>query len=393
MEFICGYHVLQFAEVETAFYVLTTTLVIGFALTAFLILSRGKKADTGTSLLQLQQQIESIRRQMDASIDRTTNSINLQLEGMNKRMDETMKSSLEVLTKSNLTFSGQLKTTAETVESVKGSIGKIEESIKGSIDKLEESNKRIFEVGKDIAGLQELLRPPQIRGGLGEYFLARLLEQIMPRKNFETQYTFQTGNRVDAVIRLNDKLICIDSKFPLEDFQRMLDAEGEKEKRSHRRKFQAAVKKHIDDISTKYILPDEGTYEFAFMYIPVENVYYETITRDDESDEGKGVLAYAMTKHVIPVSPNSFYAYLFTVTLGLRGLEIEKNAEQVMARLRGLSTQLGRFQDEFDTLGTHIRNAAGKYDSANRQLTVLDGKITQITEIEKTSQPPAEITD
>jgi DNA recombination protein RmuC len=117
-----------------------------------------------------------------------------------------------------------------------------------------------------------------------------------------------------------------------------------------------------------------------------ENVYYETIVRDEDAGEDASLQNYAMERHVIPVSPNSFYAYLFTVAIGLKGLEIEKNAEEVMARLRGLSTQLAKFREEFDTLDTHLRNARNKYDTAQKQLTILDGKIEQISEIEQSGE-------
>ncbi len=381
----------QFAVSPATVYILAAA-IIGFILMAVLILYRRKPSDSETAMLHLQQQIESIREQMDKSIDRTTNQINIQLEGMSKRVDEAMKANLKALTDSSRTFSDKLQDTTKAVESVKGTIGKLEESVKGSIGKLEESSKRIYEVGKDISGLQDLLKPPKLRGGLGELFLEHLLAQILPKKNYDLQYGFRGGERVDAVIHLGDKMVCIDSKFPLEDFQRITAVQDERERKSCRRRFNSAVKKHIDDISSKYIRADEGTYDFAFMYIPAENVYYETIAKDEELGEEKGLQSYAMEKHVIPVSPNSFFAYLFTVVLGLKGLEIEKNAEEVMARLRTISKELEKFRDDFNTLGTHIKNASGKYDSADKQLSVLDGKLDQISQIEQSGQP-TEITD
>ena len=371
----------QFAVSGAAVYALAGVVVIGFVIIVVFILSRRKPEETGTPILQLQQQIESIREQMDKSIDRTTNQINVQLEGMNKRVDEAMKANLKALTESSQTFSSRLESTARAVKSVEGYIGK-----------LEESNKRIFEVGRDISGLQELLRAPKLRGGFGELMLERLLAQILPKSHFSMQHGFKSGERVDAVIHLGDRLVCIDSKFPMEDFKRLSAVEDEKERKSLRRKFDSAVKKHIDDIAKKYILTDEGTFNFAFMYIMAENVYYEMIVKDEDAGEEGSLQSYAMAKHVIPVSPNSFFAYLSTVAIGLKGLEIEKNVEEVIARLRGLSTQLGKFQDEFNVLGTHLRNASGKYDSAHTQLTALDTKIDQIARIEKSDQVP-EITD
>ena len=362
---------LSLAVSDTAIFVLIGVVLVAFGILAVIILTRHKPQDQGTSILQLQQQIESIREQMEKSIDRTTNQINVQLEGMNKRVDDAMKANLKALTDSSQTFSARLESTTKAVQSVEGYIGK-----------LEESNKRIFEVGKDIAGLQELLKAPKMRGGLGEFSLERLLAQILPKKNFTPQYTFQSGERVDAVVHFDDKLICIDSKFPLDNFKRMSETGDDKERKAQLREFRKAVKKHVDDIARKYIRADEKTYDFAFMYIMAENVYYEIIVKDEEAGEDSSLQSYAMERRVIPVSPNSFYAYLFTVAMGLKGMEIEKSAEDVMARLRGLSTQLGKFKEEFKTLDTHLRNARSKYDSADKQLTILDSKIEQIGELD-----------
>ena len=366
---------LQLALNDVPLYVLAIVLAVCFIVLAVLIVTRRKPDDTTTSILQIQQQIESIREQMDKSIDRTTNQINVQLDGINKRVDEAMKANLKALTDSSQTFSSRLESTATAVKSVEGYIGK-----------LEESNKRIFDIGKDISGLQELLKSPKLRGGLGELMLERLLAQILPSSYFTLQYTFSGGERVDAVIHIGDRFVCVDSKFPLESFRKMYAADDERTRKSELREFYKSVRKHIDDIARKYIRVDEGSFGFAFMYIPAENVYYETIAKDNELADDKSIQAYAMERHVIPVSPNSFYAYLYTVSLGLKGLEIEKNAEEVIGRLRGLSAQLGRFQEEFGVLGTHIRNAQGKYESADKQLTVLDAKIDQISQIDQPQQ-------
>ena len=186
-------------------------------------------------------------------------------------------------------------------ERLEGSLGVFGE-VNKSLGKLEEGTKQIEAIGRDIASLQEVLRAPKFRGGLGELMLERLLDDILPHQNYKLQYRFQSGEAVDAVIQIGDNLVPIDSKFPLEDFQRILAAETDRERESLRRQFTRTVKKHIDNV-TKYILPDEGTFDFALMYIPAENVYYETILRDGA--EGSEVYSYALQKRVIPVSPLS----------------------------------------------------------------------------------------
>jgi DNA recombination protein RmuC len=258
-----------------------------------------------------------------------------------------------------------------------------------NLARLEESNKRIFEVGKDISSLQEILRAPKLRGGIGEFFLGDLLSQILPSKHYEIPYSFRTGERVDAVIHLGKRLVPVDAKFPLENFRKILEAHTDADKKVYRRKFISDVKLHIDAISRKYILPDEGTFGFALMYIPAENVYYETIIKDQDSDDGKSLTSYAMQKKVIPVSPNTFYAYLQTIILGLKGLEIEKNAQEIISALDRLRIDFTRFSRDFELVRTHLRNAQNCYDSADRKLQKFESKLSLIETTPQQSEPQA----
>jgi DNA recombination protein RmuC len=247
-----------------------------------------------------------------------------------------------------------------------------------NLARLEESNKRIFEVGKDISSLQEILRAPKIRGGIGEFLLGDLLSQILPSKHFSLSYSFKSGERVDAVIHLGKRLVPVDAKFPLENFRKLLELHTDQERKIYRRKFISDVKLHIDAIARKYILPDEGTFPFALMYIPAENVYYETIIKDQDCEDGKNIATYSMQKKVIPVSPNTFYAYLQTIILGLKGLEIEKNAQEIISALDRLRVDFGRFCRDFGLIRTHLRNAQTCYDSADTKLRRFEDKLTQV---------------
>ncbi|HHH82852.1 MAG TPA: DNA recombination protein RmuC, partial [Chloroflexi bacterium] len=219
--------------------------------------------------------------------------------------------------------------------------------IQQGLGQLSEASRHMEQVGKEIASLGDLLRAPKLRGGIGELFLGDLLAQMLSPEHYELQYTFRSGERVDAVVRLAAGMVPVDSKFPLESFQRMISLEDEAARAQARKEFLRVVKKHIDAIADKYIRPDEGTFDFALMYIPAENVYYETILREEELGEEKGLLEHALQKHVIPVSPNSFYAYLQAIALGLRGMQIEQQAKEILGYLGRLEGDFRRLQQTF----------------------------------------------
>ena len=308
------------------------------------------------SLLLMQQQIDQLRLQFSQSLDNSTQSIQQQLGQLLGQVQSRLQENAEVLSQTQQNLGERLDNAARVVGSVERSLGG-----------LEEANRKIYEVGKNIASLQEILRAPKLRGGLGEFFLEDLLGQILPPQHFSTQYSFRSGEKVDAVVKLGDSLVPVDAKFPLENFRRILEASGDEERNRAKRQFGVDVKKHVDAIASKYILPDEGTYDFALMYIPAENVYYETIIKDD-SPEDRSLSQYALGKHVIPVSPNSFYAYLQAIVLGLKGLKIEDRAKEIVGYLSRLDGDFNKFRDEFSLLGKHLGHAQGSFQNADRRL-------------------------
>jgi len=234
------------------------------------------------------------------------------------------------------------------------------------LGRLEETNRQIYEKAKDISSLQELLRAPKFRGQMGETFLENLLSQVLPKDHYFIQYKFKTGDTVDAAIKLGERIVPIDAKFSLENFRKSIEAEDEQLKSAHRKKFIQDIKLRTEEVSSKYILPQENTYDFAFMYIPAENVYYEVTVKED-------MLDYFISKKVIPVSPNTFYAYLQVICLGLKGLKIEENAKAILKDLSTLSNEAGKFKDNFDILGGHISKANEKYsESQNKLVKFLD---------------------
>jgi DNA recombination protein RmuC len=315
----------------------------------------------------MQQQLEQLRGQMGDGLNKNVSLLTEQLRVINEQVNQQ----LQLVNQQLQNSSGQI---GQRLDSAREVISKVSERL----GELSKTSEQIHEVGKNIATLQEILRPPKLRGGLGEQFLGELLSQILPPEFFTLQYTFSSGERVDAVVRIGEKLVPIDSKFPLDNFKRVVECKTDEERRTYQKIFYRDVKKHIDDIANKYILPQEGTYDFALLYIPAENVYYETITKDESFGEEKGVLNYALTKRVIPVSPNSFYAYLQVIILGLKGLQIEKDALKIQALLSGLKKDIGGFQEDFQLVGKHLVNAVNKFEEARRRLDKFSFKLDQI---------------
>ena len=244
-------------------------------------------------------------------------------------------------------------------------------NVKEQLGKLEETNKQIIAISKDISSLQELLRAPKFRGAMGETLLENLLSQVLPKEHYRRQYRFKSADCVDAVICLGERLVPVDAKFSLENFQKMMEAADEQVKEAFRKKFIQDIKNRINEIASKYILPAENTYDFALMYIPAENVYYEVIIKED-------IFSYSMQKKVIPVSPNTFYAYLQVICLGLRGLKVEENAKVILKSLGALAIETDKFKDDFNILGNHLLNANTKYTDAQKRLDRVSDRLLSI---------------
>ncbi|MDD5059697.1 MAG: DNA recombination protein RmuC [Candidatus Omnitrophica bacterium] len=246
-------------------------------------------------------------------------------------------------------------------------------NVKEQLGKLEQTNQQIIAISRDISSLQELLRAPKFRGSMGETFLENLLSQVLPKDHYQAQYRFKTGDVVDAVIKLGEKIVPVDAKFSLENFQKMQESCDEPAREACRKKFVQDIKNRINEISSKYILPTENTYDFALMYIPAENVYYEVIIKGD-------IFSYSMSKKVIPVSPNTFFAYLQVICLGLRGLKVEENAKMILKSLSSLSIETDKFKEDFNILGSHLVNANTKYAEAQKHFDKVSERLLNVHE-------------
>jgi DNA recombination protein RmuC len=307
----------------------------------------------------------------DGPETRALQMLQSQVAQLSSQLNERMKETSSTLHASTAAVGQRLDHAAATVAQLERKLGAIEES-----------GKRLHALGEGLQELRDVLKSPKLRGNMGEFFLEDLLRQILPGEHYDTQFAFRSGEAVDAVIRIGECLVCVDSKFPLESFVRLQqlpesDPEG---KRRERKAFATAIKRHADSIAKKYILPDEGTYDFALMYIPAENVYYETILRDDLGEES--LHSYLLGRRVIPVSPTSLYAYLQVIVLGLRGLKVETHARKISQDLQRLSGDLARFHTEYAVLGKHLKNAGGSYDEGTRRLEKFEGRLGAIAEPE-----------
>jgi len=290
----------------------------------------------------LRAELEGLRADSGAQLAERSAEVDRRLEAMTSTLDRRLESTTK---------------TAGDIHRQLGELGR--------------ANEEILARANDLKRLEHALRPPKARGGFGELLLENLLRDRLPPTAYSLQYGFSSGERVDAVIKV-DRIVPIDSKFPFDNFERMVSAENDIERQQHEKLFARDVKGHIDAIASKYIRPDEGTYDFAFMYLPSEAIYYELAC-------GKtgALLTYAHDKRVLPVSPTTLTAYLQVIVLGLKGLQIEQHAQEVMAYCAQLQTDFGKFKDDFELVGTHVGRAQNKFVDAQKRLGRFESKLEQ----------------
>lgn len=294
-----------------------------------------------TPLLMLQHQVETLEKEVHES-----------MESARRSMDERLNAATGVINQ-----------------------------ISGQLGQLQEAAQKIHEVGIHAASLKDILQAPKLRGIMGEFYLEELLKQVLPPDSYTLQHRFNDGTIVDAAIRLNDRLVPVDSKFPLEPFRAMLNAVSDTERETARKEFKRNVKGHIDVIRKKYIKPAERTFDFALMYIPSEGVYYEAFVHEETENYEESLFAYAQDQRVIPVSPYNFYAFLQTILLGLKGLQIEKTADEVLAVLSTLRKGLEEFSEAFRLVGQHLDNARKKFGEADNKFARIQARVEDIEKL------------
>jgi DNA recombination protein RmuC len=308
------------------------TLIAGFAVVIYFIHKKTTDSQTDKHLLQWLQS-------MQESMERSTSSVNSSLmqnsQALNERLDNA----------------------ARVIANVQKEIG------------------QMSEIGRSMKELQDFLRSPKLRGNMGEQILKELLGQMLPKSSFHLQYPFKNGTIVDAAIKTEAGIIPVDSKFPLEAYRKMQSANDDAEKLIGEKQFLSDVKKHIDSIGKKYIVPSEGTIDYALMYVPSESVYYEMINH-------VALYEYASQKRVLPVSPMTFYAYLRAILMGFEGQKISQKAHEILQSLKAIQSDYVRVDDQLMKLSKHIHNSSNMMAEVQGDFGKLGQKITATNKIQ-----------
>lgn len=236
---------------------------------------------------------------------------------------------------------------------------------------------QMSEIGRSMKELQDFLKSPKLRGNIGEQVLKDLISQMFPKNSFHIQYQFKSGERVDAAIRTDAGILPIDSKFPMENFQKIIKAENNLDKGIAQKDFAKDIKKHIEDIAKKYILPEEGTMDFALMYVPSESVYYELVQMLE-------VMDFAKQSRVYVVSPTTLYAHLQTILLSFEGKKIERESRDLFKMLRALKVDFHKVEENMVILGKHINNASSQFNNVNTGFNQIGQKIDSTSVIKIT---------
>jgi len=321
--------------------------------------SRRSEQQLAAARQEMQNSLSAQNQTFSAQFNYVAQTMTQQLGQVRQELQAGISSSGKLASDAQRDVSTQLQSATEAVRQISQQLGAVQRA--GD------------DMHKASQSLLQVLGAAKMRGTLGELGLERLLQDALPRQSYETQYRFASGEIVDAVVHTGDRLVCIDSKFPLEAYRRMTE-NGE----DARKEFNQAVRKHADAIASKYILPAERTLDLALMFVPSETVYYELLMTEDA--KGVRLDGYCRGKYVIPVSPNTLYAYLSCIAMGLRGIQIEENARRILGSLDGLGKQLEMFSGVFDKLGTHIRNAQQSYTDADARLDRVRSSLQQASQ-------------
>ncbi|OQA44162.1 MAG: DNA recombination protein RmuC [Parcubacteria group bacterium ADurb.Bin305] len=327
-------------------------IIIGGMIAGVILLWSRKKIQNktaeGQALLLLQNQLQDVIRQ---------------IQDFGKIVDEKLGESTRL-------FQNQFGQSTQIVKEVTE-----------KLTKLDETNKQVINFADQLRKLEDTLTNPKQRGVLGEYYLETVLKNVLPPGSYQTQYQFKDGSLVDAAIFVRDKIIPIDSKFSLENYNRIIESSDESEKKKLEEMFRNDLKNRIDETS-KYIKPEEGTMDFAFMFIPSEAIYYDLLINKIGTlkSNTRSLIEYAMgEKKVIIVSPTSFLAYLQTVLQGLKALEIEESAKEIQKRVEELGRHLMSYETYMKKLGIHLGTTVNMYNSAYKELGKIDKDVYRIS--------------
>lgn len=323
------------------FYLITALIIATFAIAAFLI---NKKLSQIAEESKTDETLVEWLKTMQSSIEGTNKNLNEAMRTSNKNLSDT-------LLKSTRTINERLDNAGKYISQVAKEVG------------------QMSELGQSMRDLQVFLQNPKIRGNIGEQVLKDLIAQAFPKGKFHLQYSFKSGNKVDAAIETSAGILPIDSKFPMENFKRMTTAETKAERTAAKRALKKDVKKHISDISKKYVLPEENTLDFAFMYLPSEMVFNEVANSTD-------VMEYARKHRIYPVSPNTLYVHLQTVLLSFEGQKLESKSKQVFQILRAIQKDYEKTEGLLSVLGRHLNNAYNQMNNVMSSFNLLGQKLS-----------------
>lgn len=331
------------------FYLLFSLIIAGFGLSVWYIANKLESLKNQSQDSTLIEWVKSTQEDLK----------NLQT-ALSSALDRSNKNVTDTLFKTTDSLNQRLDKAAEVISALQKEAG------------------QFSTVSQSMRDLQSFLQSPKLRGNIGEQVLSDLISQIFPKNSFHLQYTFKSGNKVDAAIRTDAGILTIDSKFPMENFQKIVTGESKNDRQQAKKEFAKDVRRHIDDIAKKYILPEEQTLDFALMYIPSEPVYYEIINHTELTD-------YARLKRVYPVSPTTLYAHLQMILLSFEGKKIESRSREIFRLLRAIKKDYEKLETNLTTLGGHIGNAYNKFSEVSSHFSRLGHKLSS-TEILKSEE-------
>ena len=337
--------------------------LVGGALAVRALRSGGQREDTSLAVRALEQRLDVITAEMNRTF-------------------------AQALQQTTQTLAGTIGTVRDETRAVreetKAAIQQQALQVAQTLGDLKATNNRILEQSRSLDEFQRMLQSPKLRGDFGEFTLEQMLRDLLPPEHYECQAPVGRG-RVDALIRTPYGALCIDCKFPLDNFRRALNESDGPARDAAMKQFCSDVKGRIKEIADRYVLPPE-TLDVAFMFVPAENVYYELIGRPE-------LLSYGREFHVVPVSPNTMYAYLQAIAVGFRGMKIQEEAKRVQEMLAGLTTRFDKFQEHFTMVGKHLDNAKSQFERAMRDVERFDATLqgAKIGRLEETQPTLAEI--
>jgi len=311
------------------------------------------KEKEGRSMMLMQQQMQELTRTMDAKLSETSKAMQ---DGSRIQFRE----SKDLIQGINKEMNEQLRDVVKNVAAVG------------------ESSKQVFSVAEQLKELQDILKNPKQRGILGEYYLETVLQNVLPPESFQMQYSFDDGEIVDAAVFVKGKVIPVDSKFSLENYNRLVEAKEPADRAIHEKAFVNDLKLRITE-TAKYIRPTEKTTDFAFMFIPHEGIYYDLLSNKVGTGEDNLIQRAAGKYKVIIVSPTSFLAYLQTVLQGLKAMEIEEKAQDIIKNVEKLSGHLAKYEDFYNKLGSTLSTTVNHYNAGYKELNKIDKDVTRIT--------------